>query len=83
MIVPRTEIKLIVAVNRVHVIENVDTKALCIVTGWPSYYEGRAVVQAFMSDDAKSKASYKCLVAIAELWASKDGSMVVQTTEQR
>ena len=40
--------------------------------------KGRAVVQTFMSNDAESKASCKCLV-----WAAKRGSMVVQTTKQR
>jgi hypothetical protein len=35
-----------------------------------------------MSNDAKSKSSCKWLVTVAELWASKDGFMVVQTTKQ-
>ena len=42
MIVPCTEVKLIVAVNWVHVIENVDTKTLCIITGWLSYFERKS-----------------------------------------
>ena len=44
--------------------------------------KGRAVVQSFICNDAESKASCKCLVTFAELWASRDGSMVVQTTKQ-
>jgi hypothetical protein len=42
MILPHTEIMLKAAVNRVNVIENVDTKTLYIMTGGLSYYEGKS-----------------------------------------